>query len=216
MAQFGDEFGESWGDAVAPIETHAEDTEDRIVYALRNAVDFKKLVAIFSSEIQHAENIQRGLTSEMLFDIPTAYGKQLDQIGSILRLPREGWDDVTYRVYLRTQSLLVLPGRRGQANLLKVVRSLMDTDSGTIGYSEEVPKTYTLTVQSVTLDTLMSWLRFLEKCRPATYIPIIGWIPNDPFGYDDETLTVPYTLNPYADETSTIVVVSKYAGVLPL
>lgn len=216
MPQFGDTFSELFGDAIAPIETHVQDAENRIVYALRNAKDYKKILAIFTEKIQELENIIRGVTPEMLFDIPTAYGKQLDQIGSILRLPREGWTDELYRVYLRTQSLLILPNRRGQENLMKVVRSLMNTDAGSIGYTESTPKTYTLTVPTVTLDELAGWVRFLERCRPATYIPVLGWIPPSPFGYDDFTLTVPYTLNPYGDASFTIVVDTQYAGLVPI
>lgn len=216
MPQFGDEFGELFGDAIAPIETHSDDAENRFVYALRNASQLKKIVRIFTDKIQELENIQRGITPEMLFDIPTAYGRQLDQLGSILRLPRQGWDDPLYRVYLRTQALLILPNRRGQINLMKVVRSLMDTDTGAIGYTESVPKSYTLTVASATLEQLVGWIPFLERCRPATYIPIIGWIPPNPFGYADETAAVAYTLNPYADSTFSIVVDTQYAGLIPV
>jgi len=216
MPQFGDTFSELFGDAIAPIETHEADSQARVVYALRKSVDFRKIIAIFTAKIQEIENVQRGITPEMLFDIPTAYGPQLDQLGSILCLPREGWDDAKYRVYLRTQALLVLPNRRGQPNMLAVIRSLMDTSTGTIGYREYVPKSYEITVQSATLGQLSSWIRFLEKCRPATYIPVLGWIPEDPFGYANESATIAYTLNPFANAQFKIVVDTKYAGILPL
>lgn len=216
MPQFGDTFGELFGDAIAPNENHDAEAEARVVYALRNATNYKKIIAIFVAKIQELENIMAGITPEMLFDIPTAYGKNLDQIGSILRLPREGWDDPLYRIYLRTQALLILPGRRGQANLMKVVRSLMDTDAGSIGYTESIPKTYTLTVPTATLDQLAGWVRFLERCRPATYIPVLGWIPPNPFGYDDLTAVETYTLNPYADASFALVVDTQYAGLVPI
>ena len=199
----GDEYGELYGDAIATIETHVEDAKDRLVYALDNASDLKKILDIFNERKQAVENILRGITPTLLFDIPTAYGAQLDQLGRLLGLPREGWSDELYRVYLRTQSLLILPDRRTQAKIVQVIRSLMDTDLGTIGYAEFRPKTYSLDIAGATLDELVLWNRkFLEKCRPATYNSLIKWIPEDPFVFDDDSGTVTVTGEGFSDDSA--------------
>lgn len=210
--EFGEEHGEEYGDAIAEIETHVEDARARLVYALSNAVDMKKVLDIFTRRVQILENVYRGITPTLLFDIPTAYGQQLNQIGNILGLPREGWDDELYRIYLRTQSLLILPDRRTQAILLQVIRSLMDTDAGTILYSEANPKTYFLDIPATSLEDLIFWNRkFLEKCRPITYNTFIKFIPEDPFVYDDDTATIVVTGEGFSDDTDTIDVGGKLA-----
>jgi len=210
--EFGEEHGEEYGDAIAEIETHVEDAKARLVYALDNAVDLKKVLDIFSRRVQILENVYRGITPTLLFDIPTAYGQQLNQIGNLLGLPREGWDDPLYRIYLRTQSLLILPERRTQANLLLVIRSLMDTDAGTILYTEENPKTYALDIPAISLEDLIIWNRkFLEKCRPITYNSLIKFIPEDPFVFEDETGVATVTGEGFSDAAGIIDVGGKLA-----
>lgn len=212
--QFGDEWGELWGDAVADIETHVDDGISRLVYALTCAPEFEKLLTIYLEKVQEIEHAIRGVSPSLLFDIPTAYGQQLNQIGNILGLPREGWSDELYRVYLRTMALLILPDRRTQRRLLEVIRSLMDTDAGIIEYVEFRPKTYLIAVAGVELGELISWLRFIELCRPATYIAQIIWTPDEPFGYDDSTGAVPTTVYPYADSTGALSVGGHYSAVI--
>lgn len=210
--EFGEEHGEFYGEAIAEIETHVEDARARLVYALDNAVDLKKVLDIFTRRVQILENVYRGITPVLLFDIPTAYGQQLNQIGNLLGLPREGWDDDLYRIYLRTQSLLILPERRTQANLLLVIRSLMDTDAGTILYSEANPKTYLLDIPATSLADLIVWnTKFLEKCRPITYNVFIKFVPVDPFVFDDDTGTITVTGEGFSDDTDTIDVGGKLA-----
>ena len=210
--EFGEEHGELYGDAIAEIETHVEDAKARLVYALDNAVDLKKVLDIFSRRVQILENVYRGITPTLLFDIPTAYGQQLNQIGNLLGLPREGWDDPLYRIYLRTQSLLILPERRTQANLLLVIRSLMYTDDGVILYTEENPKTYALDIPATSIEDLIVWNRkFLEKCRPITYNSLIKFIPEDPFVFEDETGVATVTGEGFSDGAGVIDVGGKLA-----
>lgn len=210
--EYGEEHGELYGEAIADIETHVEDARARLVYAMRNSEDFKKVLDIFNRRVQIVENVYRGITPTLLFDIPTAYGQQLDQLGNLLGLPREGWDDPLYRIYLRTQSLLILPERRTQANLLLVIRSLMDTDAGTILYSESNPKTYALDIPAATLEDLILWNRkFLEKCRPITYNSLIKFVPEDPFVFEDETGVATVTGEGFSDGAGVIDVGGKLA-----
>ena len=212
--QNGDEYGELYGDAVAEIETHQEDAIGRMVYAIENAANLKKLFNIFTLKIQELENIYRGITPTLLFNIETAYGQQLDQLGSFLRLPREGWDDDLYRIYLRTQELLVLPKTRTQARLIQVVRSLLDDPNGNVEYAEFRPKSYLLGVPGVDLEVLVTWIRFLERCRPATYNAQILWLAKDAFGYDDASGTIVTTVKGYSDATNTIIAGGPYSAVI--
>lgn len=214
--QNGDEYGELFGDAIAEIETHLEDGLSRLAYALNNAEDLKKILAIFLERTQALENVTQGVSPTLLFDIETAYGRQLDQLGRILGCPRQGWTDEEFRVYLRTQALLVLPERRTQKRLMEIIRSLLNTDAGAITYAEYRPKTYVVGVSSVSLDTLVFWnSRFLERCRPITYNAQVIWHPDDAFGYDDATATVATTVFPFSDATDTIDVGGPYSAIVP-
>ncbi len=196
------------------IDTHVDDGIRRLVYALTCADELKKMLTIFLEKVQETENVTIDVRPSVLFDLDTAVGQQLDQLGSILGLPREGWDDDTYRVYLKTQALLILPDRRTQRRLMEVIRSLMDTDAGTIFYQEFRPKSYLVQVVGETLDTLISWLRFMERCRPATYNAFILWTPDDAFGYDDATATVVTDVEGFSDATDTIDVGGPYSAVI--
>ena len=203
---YGDEYGELIGDAIADIETHVEDGLARLAYALNNADDFKKMLTIFLERSQALENAIRGVTPTLLFDLDNAYGAQLDQLGNILVCPREGWDDDVYRVYLQTQSLLILPDRRTQSRLMAVVRSLMNSPAGTIDYQEYRAKGYLVGVTGVPLSDLHFWnRRFLERCRPATYNTQTIWHPEGAFGYDDAVASVTTTVEGYSDATNTVV-----------
>lgn len=196
------------------IDTHVQDGLNRLVYALSCAPEFEKMLTIFLEKVQEMEDVIKDVRPAPLFDIDTAVGKQLDQLGNLLGLPREGWNDATYRVYLRTQALLILPDRRTQRRLLEVIRSLMDTDAGTIFYQEFRPKSYLVQVAGIDLDTLITWLRFIERCRPATYIAYILWNPDDAFGYDDSTATVVTDVEGYSDATDTIDVGGPYSAII--
>ncbi len=141
---------------------------------------------------------------------------QLDQLGNILRLPREGWSDELYRVYLSAQALLIQPGRRTQARLLQVTRALLGPAGPPIIYTEFRPKSYTLGVTGLDLLTFTTWVRFLEFCRPATYNAQITWIPEEPFGFEDATATVPDTVFPFSDATDTIDVGGHWAAIVQI
>ena len=202
------------GEPQPHITTHVDDGIKRLVYALSCAPELKRLLTIFLTKIQEMEDVMDAVRPSTLFRVDTAVGVQLDQLGTILGLSREGWDDATYRIYLRTQSLLILPDRRTQRKLLEVIRSLMNTEAGTILYSEYRAKTYTIQVAGVDLDELITWLRFIERCRPATYIAQIIWNPDGAFGYEDESGTVATTVEGFSDESETIDVGGPYSAVI--
>ena len=68
------------------------------------------------------------------FDVGTGGGEQLDRLGEILQLPREGADDARYRVLLRMQIQTILSSAGTSATLLEIVRAFTDADA--IAYRE--------------------------------------------------------------------------------
>ena len=192
-------------DAKYTINDHVERALARLPSMHDDSVRLRQTIEIHAARMQRIENVLRGITPEDLFDVDTAIGVQLDQIGTIIGIARESRTDDEYRIILRTQSLLVLPERRTQARLMEIIRSLMDTDPGAIVYSQLPPKTFKLTVASATLATLVSWVPIIRRTRPATYVGILRWTSTNHITYGDAAaLAIPKTWHGYGDASGTV------------
>ena len=140
-----------------------------------------------------------------LFNLDTAIGVQMDQIGTIVGIARESRTDDEYRIILRTQALLVLPERRTQARLMEVIRSLMDDDPGAIAYEQIPPKTFKLVVSTAEVATLISWVPILRRMRPASYVGLLGWSKDSHITYGDTVPEAgPMPWHGYGDASGTV------------
>lgn len=191
-------------DAKFTIDDHVERALARLPSMHDDSTLLRGMLSIYSARIQILDNVLRGITADALFTISTAIGVQLDQIGTIVGIAREARTDDEYRIILRTQALLVLPERRTQARLMEIIRSLMDTDTGPIGYRQFPPKSYQLTIGTATLDTLLSWVPILRRTRPASYVAILTWTIPGHFSYSDQTATVSESWFGYSDQSGTV------------
>jgi hypothetical protein len=162
-------------DAKFTIDDHADRAVKRLTGRHCEADILKKWIRIYADRIQALEDVTSRIKPSVLFDITTAIGAQLDQIGTILALPRQERNDAQYRIMLRTQALIVLPERRSAKRLLQIVRSLSDTDIGLIVYRIYDVKSFEIAVSSATLEALASWIPILRRCRPATYNMLVCW-----------------------------------------
>jgi len=190
-------------DAKFTINDHVEASLARLPSMHDDSVLLRGMLSIYSARIQILDNVLRGITADALFTISTAVGVQLDQIGTIIGIAREARSDASYRIILRTQALLVLPERRTQARLMEIIRSLMDTDPGAIGYTQLPPKTYKLSVASASLETLVSWIPIIRRTRPASYVGILQWTANGHFSYGDQSGTETDSWIGYGDQSGT-------------
>jgi hypothetical protein len=191
-------------DAKFTIDDHIDKMLARLPSMHDDSVLLRGMLSIYGARIQILDNVLRDITAQALFSIETAIGAQQDQIGTIIGIAREGRTDDEYRIILRTQALLVLPERRSQARLMEIVRSLMDDDPGPIRYTQRPPKTYTLSVASASLETLISWVPILRRTRPATYVGLLGWVQLGHFSFADQSATVSESWVGYADESATV------------
>lgn len=174
-------------DAKKTIDDHFEQMVARLPSQHQDATNLQNLLFIYSIRVQALEDIAQGIRAEILFDIETAVTAQLDQIGTLIGLPRDERDNAAYVIVLRTQALLILSDRRTQGRLMEIVRSLLDTDAGSIFYTESSPKSYAINIPTATLDQLMSWVPLLRRTRPITYIALIGWTQLGHLTYQDGT-----------------------------
>ena len=207
-----DDYLAKWPDATPLIESHVADGLDRLVVALQGATNLKKMLAIFLEEVQKIEDVMVDIRPSVLFNLTDAIGVQLDQLGALLGLPREGWDDDTYRLYLRTQSLLILPDRRTVENLLTVARTLIDDSVPDIAYSEWTPKSFFLSVEADIDDVALWKQKFFERCRPITYAAYTIWLPEESFGYDDIDSIATTDVEGFSDVDEIVVTGGQYPG----
>lgn len=130
MAEWGDLWGELWGSAVSPIETHEADAKARLLFQFQKLPDIESMTGILAARAQPIEEMLNSLIG--ILDIDKAYGSQLDTIGVILGLPRQGFDDPDYRVRLRAVAAILLPNRRTVTGLLTMLRILLNDPTTTV------------------------------------------------------------------------------------
>lgn len=111
-------------------------------------------------------------------DIDHATGEELDIIGSVLVLPRNGFEDDRYRVFLNIQAELLLAQARDDSewtgtceNLLRIARTFIGEDAGPIILTNSPPYAYQLDVPDLVLSEAEILIRFLTT---ATYAAVRG------------------------------------------
>lgn len=181
-------------DARYTIDNHAEQMLDRLPGHQFDATNIRDWLTIYGDRFQVLEDVIRGINPTELFSLETGTGVNLDQIGTIIEMPRDGRSDADYRTFLQAQAKLILPERRTRKNLMELVRLLLGP-GGTIGYTQPEPKSYTISVPTATIDELMSWVPILRRARPATYNAVIIWSVEGHLSYQDSTGTVAVPAN---------------------
>ncbi len=214
MPKWGDEWGELWGGAISPIETHKEDAQARLLYQFVDATNLISLVCDLAVRAQPIENALNDFIA--LHDIPTAYGFLLDDLGELLGTPRQGFGDEDFRLRLLVTAQILLPSRRTVTGLLTMVRTLVDDPAKNIDLTELYPKAFILEVEDLTFDEASLLAPFISKAKPATYNGTFLVVPVDAFGFDDSTATVVTTTFGFGDSTATIVAGGPFAGIFPL
>jgi hypothetical protein len=144
-------------------------------FGARNFRDWMQIVACQPGRLFDVIN---GLKAAL--ELPTAVGAQLDLIGAIVGLAREGATDAQYRIYLEIQTELLLANVRDEAewtgtgeNLLRIVRTFIGSAAGAITLSNLPPYSYHLTIPvGLTVTQALLLARFL---RIATYAGVLGF-----------------------------------------
>lgn len=113
-------------------------------------------------------------------ELTTAVGDQLDQIGAIVGLAREGYDDERYAELLDIQvKLLLAAGRSGAEwtgrapNIIAIARQFIGAAAGTITLRNWPPLSYEITVPNLTLADATLLARFLRIANDAAVIGLL-------------------------------------------
>ena len=88
---------------IEQITTHAEDAKARLLFQYQGKANIEALLdSLGGQQIQDLENILFDIGSRL--DINNSVGVQLDNIGTIVGQPRNGQNDVTYRLFLKAKA----------------------------------------------------------------------------------------------------------------
>lgn len=105
-------------------QNHAEEAVGNLIQQFKGKPTLEELIKLFADQVQEIEN---GLFDLLyLRSIDEAIGVQLDGLGRLLNLEREGRgrDDATYRQWLKARILLILSGGTPE-DVIGLVRALI-------------------------------------------------------------------------------------------
>lgn len=170
-----------WGVGSAQDEI-CEQGDARVLIQMDDADgnrDFRELVCVFLQGLGHYVDVAQDVSAG--FDVDTAIGQQLDFIGSVVGLPRQGFSDTRYRVFLNIQIDLLLSAVRDEANwtgtnnnILKIVRTFIGATPGQdVVLTNLPPYSFELTIPGITLSEMSILVNFL--CV-ALYAGVLGQV----------------------------------------
>ena len=174
-----------WGTDTGQGEAeYCEIADCRILVQMPDGVGervFRDQMCIFVSPLGHYEDVLEDVKAS--FDPATGVGDQLDKIGSIVGLARNGVSDERYRVFLSIQSNLLLSaredaeGRTGSAeNIIKICRTFIgDAVLDPIVLSPGPPCDFLLTVPGLVPSEAPILIRFICQAIDATVLGQLGF-----------------------------------------
>jgi len=138
---------------------------------------FRDLVCLFVKDLGHFNDVAQQVGGA--FDIDTAVGEQLDFIGAVVGLPRQGFNDARYRTFLNIQVDLLLSAAREDANwtgthnnILKIIRTFIGPTPGQpIVLTNFAPYSFVVTIPGIVLSEMEILINFL--CV-ALYAGVLG------------------------------------------
>lgn len=138
------------------------------------------------------------MTVRSAFDRVDAFGDQLDMIGSVVGLAREGATDDRYRVLLGIQIELLLATERDGGswtgtgeNVLRISRAFLERPTGQITLRNIPPYAYLLSLPAMTVAELQRLVRFLRLARYAGVLGHVAASLGDDAAWGHDTETVP-------------------------
>lgn len=153
--------------------------EERVLIQMDDAPDnrkFRDLICVLLEGLGEFQDVARAITAA--FDVETAEGEQLDFIGSVVGLPRQGYTDDRYRTFIQIQIDLIQTARQEGANwtgthnnLLRIIRTFIGDGPDPIVLSNFPPYSFTVTIPGIVLSEMQILINFL--CV-ALYAGVLG------------------------------------------
>lgn len=137
---------------------------------------FRDLMIDFADGAGRYRDVCFAIRSSLDFD--SASGEQLDKVGAVVGLSREGFTDDRYRVFLDIQILLLISSSRDDANwtgtvqnIVTICRKFIGTTGLPVRLTNNPPYSYEVDVPGLVLSEASLLARFLTT---ATYAGVLG------------------------------------------
>lgn len=132
--------------ALTLIDDHVEEGLSRLLQRNKESYNINSLLSSFIKPVQDIEDQNYDLYTERSLD--TSIGAQLDGIGRIVGLDRDGLDDVDYRAALIIQIQINKAGGEPES-IIAAIRQLFKTEI--IAFKEIYPANYEVYITSDTI-----------------------------------------------------------------
>jgi len=97
------------------------------------------------------------------FDLDTAVGDQLDILGETVGLPRNGYDDTTYRKLINIQILLILRSTGSPENIISIIRTYLGVTANPVLIFTSGPKDFAVSASDMTEPDWEILIPFIRK-----------------------------------------------------
>lgn len=168
--------------SVTPITTHVVDSLNRLLQQYKDKEKIRALVSAHSEQIQVLEDVFQSLNN--FRDIENAIGIQLDRLGDILGIDREGLNDDDYRTRLKVKVIQNISN--GEPDRLINVYSFL-LGATQVQYQEHYPAGVALMANADVISGQESLIyREIQKISPAgVRVDYIGsYDADDAFAFD--------------------------------
>lgn len=149
--------------SVERITDHVARRLARLATIYRNSASHRGVLTALTKQVQALEDAAFGLL--VLRSINDATAAQLDEIGRILNVEREGRTDAELRLRLRAQVLV--NSRSGEYNTLLLVLRLLSPSNAVVSLTEYFPAAVVAHVDGVALDNAGEVASLLRLAKAA-------------------------------------------------
>jgi hypothetical protein len=159
------------------ITDHADRAEARLITQYKGKPNMVAAVRAFASEMQAAEDALWQVYEQR--SIENAVGVQLDGLGRIVGVQRQGRGDETFRLYIRVTRLL----NRSSGTipeLLKMFGLIADPLGLSVVLEEQFPAALVLRIGAGPLAAWSDFLSILHKGKAAGVRAVLEWSGSTP------------------------------------
>lgn len=159
------------------LQNYLDQNKDLIVQQFKDSKNLLLLIDSYSNQISEYENMVFDLLNKRI-NIDKSEGKQLDNIGSLIGVDREGATDSDFRILLK--STIGINGSSGTIeSILSFIKSLTGSNSEVLENS--FPAFFEINVQDEISFNPLRLFTLLLLAKPAGVGMLLKASPIDPF-----------------------------------
>lgn len=133
------------------IETHVADAQARLLEQYKGRPNLEAFFAVFTQHVQQLENALFGIPEGFQLFGDKAQGAQLDVVGALVGVARNGLNDDQYRALIRG-TIAQNNGDATTETLLTIIRGLFQTQSIFLKQPNSVPHAPQVAQATVTIS----------------------------------------------------------------